>query len=499
MKGRARLCGWWGVMLWLTISAAEAGTLDVQFINQNLRYTLYTLYDGQAEYVHLHKIAEMFRLSVEVDAVDGRVVVKNDDQSASFFPGDGTVIANRRSYFLDIPPRKIEEVIMVPLQFLTEILPLVYEGDVVWDPGHRVLQVGVQNLEILRLYFSPYGEHTRLVADLNRKVAYKVTEKLPSLLIFELPRSDFTVSPNPLQVNSPSVQHVKVIDSFGTTQIIIKLGPEFERYQHALTEDPPRLIIDVYHTAEPVVEDAQAPDPTEGIEEEDITFEEAEQTTLITPRKFTLRTVVIDPGHGGSDPGVTVQASEAGAILEKDITLAIAQKLAVSLTQRLGVRVVLTREADSFVPPEERTTIANNNRADAFLSMHVNNAPTSALSGFEVYVMDYGSLELPEGFEAISAQSQVLDYAQARYVESSERLAQEITQAYQARNSGSRSVVRRAPLFTLKGATMPAVHIEIGYNSNQQDQVNILREEFQQLLVAAITDGVAAFKKAEEQ
>jgi N-acetylmuramoyl-L-alanine amidase len=354
---------------------------------------------------------------------------------------------------------------------------------------------------------------------MNQAASYKITEKLPSLLIFELPHSSFTLSENPLQVNSRSVQHVKVIDSFGSTQIIVRLGAKFEQYKHSVTEDPPRLLIDLYNTLETIVETPEIPETpetletpealetpeiseAEGITERDLIPEgEVELPTI--PREFSLRTIVIDPGHGGSDPGITIlpQTDETPGVYEKDITLNIAKMLATSLGQRFGgVRVVLTREGDSFVAAEERATIANHNRADVFIGLHVNNAPSQALSGFEVYIMDYGSLNLPEGYEALSEQSQVLDYAQAKYIETSKRLAQQIIAAYDALlNTGREGTLKSAPLFALKGATMPAVHIEIGYNSNPQDQANVLQEEFQQLLVAAIRDGIAAFKKQEEQ
>jgi len=87
---------------------------------------------------------------------------------------------------------------------------------------------------------------------MNQIVAYKVTEKLPALVIFELPSARFTVSPNPLQVNSRSVQQVKIIDSFGSTQIIVRLGAELERYTHQALDQPPRVQIDVYNKAEAV-------------------------------------------------------------------------------------------------------------------------------------------------------------------------------------------------------------------------------------------------------
>lgn len=481
---------------WISAISADAGTLEIYFREQNIRHTLYTLYEGQIEYVPLHKVVEMFGISEEIDPIDGRVVLRYSDKSASFFPGQASVIANRRTHFLDMPPRKIEGVIMVPLQFLTAILPLIYEGDIAWDAGNRRLVIAIQDLEISDMYFSPYGDYTRIVVELNQAVSYKVTERLPSLLIFELPHSKFQLPQNPLQINSRSVKHVKVIDSFGSTQIIIRIGTEFVRYTHQVTEDPPRILVDLYNAQEALV-DVQT---SEDILEEDI-FVEPQQVAPIAPRRFALRTVVIDPGHGGSDPGIVVAAgtAETPDFLEKDITLQIAKMLEISLAQRLGVRVVLTREGDDFVSSENRTTIANSNRADVFVSVHVNNSPFAAVSGFEVYIMDYGSLELPEGYESLSAQSQSLDYAQARHIEQSARLADQIVAAYKARNNGEDSALKRTPLFMLKGATMPAVHVEIGYVSNPQDQALIRQDEFQQLLVAAITDGIAAFKKAEEQ
>ena len=102
------------------------------------------------------------------------------------------------------------------------------------------------------------------------------------------------------------------------------------------------------------------------------------------------------------------------------------------------------------------------------------------------------------GFESLGSQSQVLDYAQAQHIERSQRLAHAILNAYQARTNQA-GKLKSAPLFILKGATMPAVHVEIGYSSNIQDRTNLLQPTFQELLVAAITDGIAAFKKAEEQ
>ena len=479
-----------GFCLWNP--AAEAGTIEVVFHDQNLHYTLFTLYDGHAEFVHLNKIAEIFQLSAEVDSIDGHVTLSSGAKTASFFPGQNSVIAARQNHFLDIAPLKIEEVIMVPLQFLTDILPLIYERDITWDPGHRQLVIGIQDLEISSLSSMPYGEYTQIVAEFSQSVSYKVTEKLPSMLIFEFPQARFELAQNPLQINSRSVKHAKVVDSFGSTQIIVRLGDEFIRYEHQMTEDPARWIVKVYHAQETLVETEEL----EEILEEDLTGQ-IEAALPEAPKAFFLRTIVIDPGHGGSDPGVLVfpETDDTPALYEKHVTLQIAKLLKTNLTQRLGVRVILTREGDEFVSAEDRATVANSNRADVFVSLHVNKSFSGGIFGFEAYVMDYGSLEQPGQGSMMGVRSQLLDFAQAEYVTQSERLAQHIVAAYQQRHSGSKATVNHAPLFTLKGTTMPALHLEVGYSSSAQDQQNITQEAFQQLLVAAISDGIAGFKK----
>jgi N-acetylmuramoyl-L-alanine amidase len=494
--GLARLLGLLCVML--AAPVVEAGVADVIFTGHDVRYTLYTLNDGAYEYIQLHNVAEIFRLTVEVEPGDGRVVLRNQDRAASFFPGQGTVIADRRSYFVDAPPRVINGVVMVPLEFLTQILPLIYDGDIFWDPARRAFHVGVQELEISRLYVTPYGDYTRIVVEMNTTAAYTVTEKLPSRLLIDLPYSKLELEQSTIEVSNPAVDYVRVINSFGTTQMTVRLGHDFEQYRHAIMEDPPRLVLDVYHTLAPPAATA----PVEGVEvggilETDLTAETAPGLAAPPRKAFSLQTVVIDPGHGGSDPGI-VRATAQPPLVEKDLTLQVATMLAHSVQQRFGqIRVVLTREGDSFVGAEDRATIANHNLADVFLSLHVNNSPSSSVSGFEVYIMDYGSLDLPAGFEHLPAQSQVLDYAQAPSLDRSRRLAQAILDAYQARVNQAGSL-KSAPLFTLKGATMPAVHIELGYGSNAQDVQNLAQPAFQERLVAAITDGIAAFRKSEQ-
>ncbi|PID59029.1 hypothetical protein CSB45_01045 [candidate division KSB3 bacterium] len=483
----------------LLASQADAGTIEVAFSDGSAQQTLMTRNERNVEFLQLQHLAAIFEIEMSVDPVDGRVVLSKQGKSASFFPGQQTVIADRRSYFLETPPLEIEGRIMVPLEFLSSILPLVYDRELRWDAARRTLSAGIQNLEILSLSFSPYGDSTRIIVKTNKEPSYTVSEKLPSMLIFNLPQAKLNIRNNPLTINTRSVKQVKVIDTFGTTQIIIRLGEDFSRYTHKVLKGPPRLLIDAYNTRESRIE-APVSD-SGGIIEQDLDEATPAQARVEASQPFSLQTVVIDPGHGGSDRGIIVASGteDRPELLEKQLTLHIAQLLGTALTHRLGVRSIFTRETDEFVSSESRTTIANSSRADIFLSIHVNNSFFPTHANFEAYVMDYGSLDLPEGYNEINARTQLLDYAQARYITQSSRLAQQIVNAYVVRSKDRRAVVKHAPLFTLKGATMPSVHLEIGYTSNEASRTRLLQETFQQAIVAAIVDGIAAFTREEEQ
>ena len=506
-KAFARLIALLACVVCGVASTAAAGTVEVFFNNENLRYTLFTTNQGQTEYVQLEKVANMFQLQLDVDATDGRIVLQYGEKSLSFFPDQPAVISARKSYPMTFPAQNIEGILMVPLEFLTRTLPLIYEYDLLWDAQQRRITVGIQNLELLSLYASPYADYTRIAVQLSQNVPYKITEKIPSLLIFELPQATFNLPENPLQINNAAVKHVKVIDSFGTTQVLIRLGDEFARYAHKTKDNPPRLIIDVFTTDDAVAEEeTPTPEPEatpaeeadsdvpETIVEQDLATPEQEGTAAVG-QPFSLKTIVVDPGHGGSDQGVVVvpAVDATPALMEKQLTLHLGKLLSTHLAERLGVSVTLTREGDDFLSGEMRATVANSSRADVLISLHINNSMSAQPGGLEVYIMDYGSLDMPQG-----AKAQVLDYAQAKYIEQSKRLAEQIVAAYRARNSGARAVVKRAPLFTLKGATMPSVHIELGYASNASERQNMTQEAFQQTLIGAIADGIAAFKKGEE-
>ncbi|HXI11394.1 MAG TPA: N-acetylmuramoyl-L-alanine amidase [Thermoanaerobaculia bacterium] len=222
-----------------------------------------------------------------------------------------------------------------------------------------------------------------------------------------------------------------------------------------------------------------------------------------------IRTIVIDPGHGGKDVGAT----GLKGLLEKDATLAIAQKLSPMLSRRLNVRVILTRTGDSSVSLDERTSIANQYKGDLFLSIHLNAARTKGARGSETYFL---SLEASDELARKAAEREnrqvmgptqietatssdlrliLWDLAQQDYLKESSHLA-EVVQVEMDRASGlPNRGVKQAPFKVLVGATMPAALVEVSFISNEEDEAKLRTPEFQTSIAATLAAAIERFKK----
>ncbi len=170
-------------------------------------------------------------------------------------------------------------------------------------------------------------------------------------------------------------------------------------------------------------------------------------------------TIVIDPGHGGKDPGATAVTGQQ----EKQIVLAVARSLAVKLQQR-GARVVLTRSNDRFLELEERADVANRAKADLFVSIHADSAANRSAQGFTVYVSRSAS-------------------ASSRYA------ADAIIRGLCATGLDNRGI-RSADYRVLVRTNCPAVLVELGYLSNWADAAKLQNDAFQDRLADAICQGI---------
>lgn len=227
------------------------------------------------------------------------------------------------------------------------------------------------------------------------------------------------------------------------------------------------------------------------------------ELTLVEQLGLKVRRVVIDPGHGGHDTG----AIGKGGTREKDITLAISQKLAAELRER-GLEVILTRDEDRYVRLEDRAAFANEARGDLFISIHCNSAPSRKLHGVETYTLNISSdrysirlaaRENASTEKGISDLQFILaDLATKANTGESSRLANQVQKSLVGQLSkeytGIKDLGHKEALFyVLLGVKMPAILVETAFLSHAEEEKRLASEEYQDDVAHAIAQGVEDF------
>jgi N-acetylmuramoyl-L-alanine amidase len=218
----------------------------------------------------------------------------------------------------------------------------------------------------------------------------------------------------------------------------------------------------------------------------------------------TGKTIVIDPGHGGKDPGTIGRHGTT----EKDVTLKLALLLKDLLAKQPDTRVFMTRERDIFVELEDRAKFANSKEADLFVSIHVNSHPHKGVRGLEIYhfgeAKDQRALEVaarengtPLNSTGVGWEYLVADLLTSKKIENSLELAWTAKQAMVSGLSGRYSTidhgVKTAPFYVLRFTTMPGILAEIAFMSNPAEEEQLRTPAFLTHLAESIADGVRAY------
>jgi N-acetylmuramoyl-L-alanine amidase len=229
---------------------------------------------------------------------------------------------------------------------------------------------------------------------------------------------------------------------------------------------------------------------------------------LPKPVDKSVRRIVIDPGHGGKDPGAVGQKRTR----EKDINLRVGLLLKGMLERELGVEVLMTRPDDRFASLGSRTKYANDNHADLFVSLHTNAARSSSAKGLETYylstssssdnraveALENGVVELYEGAEE-KKRYEALDFIlsdmlQTEHLEYSNDMATLIQRNLVSGVQGWDRGVKQANFYVLRGAFMPSILVEMGFISNPNEEALLSNPEYQERLARTIFEGIKRFK-----
>ena len=229
--------------------------------------------------------------------------------------------------------------------------------------------------------------------------------------------------------------------------------------------------------------------------------------------RWNLDTIVIDPGHGGKDPGCL-----SNGLQEKTITLDVAKKLGKMIEQKLGIKVIYTRTEDEFIPLWKRTKIANDSGGKLFISIHVNASPSSrSARGFETYFIRPGKFD--DATEVAQRENKVIELegpnsksreltkenliiatmAQASFTKQSEFFADQIQRELDKNFVNKNRGVKQAGFHVLVGASMPNVLVELGFITNSKDRRMLSQSSQRKKMAKSIFDAIVTYKNEYEK
>ncbi|HVG25187.1 MAG TPA: N-acetylmuramoyl-L-alanine amidase [Thermoanaerobaculia bacterium] len=441
----------------------------------------YVEQNGQV-FVSAEQVTAALGGSVAADANGTKVTIGNS--TAAFGPDSRFGVIRDDLIEMPAPPIAVEGKPFVPWQFYQGLLSKVSAMDVTWDAAAHVLDVRPQQRDAIGAQVTVTNVQgiSKIVVTLSAPVEYGIVKEPNAYVVrFRAPvRAPYAEQ----TFEDPYVAKV----TFAGTDLRVQLtAPDVVGDAYQL-DSPPRIVLDLRKAAAPVP-GGTLPLPGAG-----------------PPAELPgIRTIVIDAGHGGKEVG----AIGPGGLMEKDLTLAIARKLANALAAKTGARVVMTREDDSVVSLDQRTAIANQYKADLFLSVHMNAAVVKGAKGSETYFL---SLEASDELAKKAAETEnasvtsaapsasgdlnliLWELAQQAYLDESSQFAQAIQEELNAATGVPNRGVKQAPFKVLVGATMPAALVEVGFITNPEEEAKLQSDEFQNLMVAALTRAVQRYK-----
>ncbi len=231
------------------------------------------------------------------------------------------------------------------------------------------------------------------------------------------------------------------------------------------------------------------------------------KSSLIRALGLKLQRIALDPGHGGHDQGTV----GSRGLVEKDLVLDIAQRLGRLLEQEIGCEVIYTRTDDTYVPLEARTALANEKKADLFISLHANSSRSAGIAGVETFylnftdsrdALDVAARENASSEKNISElQSLLQKIARQDKIDESRELAKRVQASLHSAtvkyNRASRNRgVKAAPFIVLIGAQMPSVLAEIGFLSNFREENLLKRPEHRQRVAEALLRGISRYAQS---
>ena len=483
---------------WLHAQGTAPGAPLTLVSREGRRPIATTIANGQ-ELIALDDVAALFKVAVREDTLAGGITITYQGRTLVLSADRPMASVSGRVVALPAPPVRAGNRWLVPVELLPRALAPLLDARIDLRRPSRLLIVGDVTVPRVTARIDAAGPPTRATVEISPATPVRVTR--------EGNRVVARIDAAALDLGFPG-EGAGLIDGFRpgdqptTVFVVLDDRAGTARFTPADAGGVTRIAIEVAAPAGADAAAAAAPPP--------LPPPEAAAPPLLSVPRSVLQTIVLDPGHGGSDAGVR----GSDGVEEKQITLQVARRLRTLIEMRLGVRVILTRDDDTPVSLDDRAAAANNAKADLFLSLHLNASPIAGVSGAEVFHLrlDREGEDARRAAQADAVLLPVLggatrtidviqwDLAQARHVDQSAMLATLLEEALRGAKVPMGAHPRQeAPLRVLTSVNMPAALIEMAYLTNGGQQRLVRSEEYQNAVAQGIYDGVLRFRSYLEE
>lgn len=461
---------------------------------------------GTQLYLDSKQVGSILGASVYWYPVSGRVELALRGRTIRLLVDSKEARAGDQILAMAVPMKVRASRALVPVSFLESAAFGRWAGaDIKLDPKTKTLSVDPKGTVGPARAFS-YAGRTRVSLELAPGASWKAAARGTGGVDVV---SDFGTAESEEAVDVED----EIVDSYALKQearlarLTVKFSGKGQKWKAMELKDPRRVVLDVYAPGvrpaegEPEDESAARPDPSVK------TPAAAAASAASAEPARKKRLIVIDPGHGGKDPGAVGRRGS----YEKDLNLSAALELARVLRERGDLDVVLTRESDVFVPLSDRSELANAKEADLFVSLHCNAAGDKRESGFEVYSVSETASD-PEAEKLAAAENASLEYegknvqdetaklillamTKTEMINESAAFAALANKALDRRLDLYNRGAKQAAFYVLRGTHAPAVLVEMGFVTHSKDEAQLGSRAFRRKLAEGVAAGIADYAK----
>jgi len=431
-----------------------------------------------------------------IEALGGRITwfpalklmtININNRTARLVIDDPSLEIDEKVIPLEIPARIIDNRVMIPL----EVVKIIAEVDIKWENQTKTLSINTIRPYLLEVRSYSHPDKTRVVIDLSEKTEFRADKLInPDRIFIDIMGSIIKLEDvfKQIEINDGVIKTVRTAQfNQEITRVVFDLYQE-SKYERFSLIEPDRVVIDIFKSGEETaISETLSAKP--------------EEKPAPGPEITGKRVVIIDPGHGGKDPG----AIGPTGLKEKEVTLGIALYLE-KLLKGAGIPTYLTRSKDEFVYLEDRTNFANQKNGFVFVSLHANSVLNHRPSaeGVETFVLSSKYIgasardvadreniasrahpELDTDLALIIADLE--ESANIKYsLDFADIIQEKLVEHLKLEDRG----VKQAPFVVLKGVNMVAVIVEVAFISNPKEETLLKNNEFKQKSAQALFEAI---------